>query len=120
MALMLKGLLMTFRLLWLVNLLTGALYYFKVNVPLSAHMYVGFAIALVMLVIGALGLRAAAGLAVVAMLWAVSLPVIGILQLKHLNAPDLPYIQITHVLLGLGAIAIVEILGKRIRLSRMA
>ena len=113
---MLKGLLMTFRLLWLLNLATGALYYFHVNVPLKLHMYVGFAIALVMLLIGALGLRAAAGLAVVTMLWAVSLPVVGILQLKHLNKPDLPYVQITHVLLGLGAIAVAEILGKRIRL----
>lgn len=111
---------MTFRLLWLLNLLTGALYYFQVKVPLSLHMYVGFAIAFVMLGIGALGLRAAAGLAIVTLLWAVSLPVVGILQLKHLNAPDLPYIQITHVLLGLGAIAIAEILGKRIRIARVA
>lgn len=117
---MLKGLLMTFRLLWLVNLATGALYYFKVAVPLNVHIYVGFAIALVMLGVGALGLRAAAGLAVLTMLWAVSLPVIGILQLKHLNAPDLPYIQVTHVLLGIGAIAIAEILGKRVRLSGLA
>ncbi len=117
---MLKGLLMTFRLLWLLNLATGALYYFQVHVPLKLHMYVGFAIALVMIGIGALGLRAAAGLAALTMLWAVSLPVIGILQLTHLNRPDLPYIQITHVLLGIGAIAIAEILGKRVRLSAAA
>lgn len=32
---MLKGLLMTFRLLWLVNLASGALYYFQVAVPLK-------------------------------------------------------------------------------------
>lgn len=116
---MLKGLLMTFRLLWLVNLATGALYYFKVNVPLNVHVYVGFAIALVMIVIGVLGLRAATVLAAVTIVWAISLPVIGILQLKHLNAPDLPYIQITHVLLGLGAIAVAEILAKRVRLSSL-
>ncbi|MGI4758875.1 MAG: hypothetical protein ACRYGF_18755 [Janthinobacterium lividum] len=114
---MLKGLLMTFRLLWLVNLLTGALYYFKVAVPLNLHMYVGFAIALVMIVIGVLGLRAASGLAAVTILWAISLPVVGILQLAHLNRPDLPYIQVLHVLLGFGSIAIAEILGKRVRLS---
>ncbi len=117
---MLKGLLMTLRLLWLVNLLTGALYYFKVSVPLNVHMYLGFAIALVMLVIGFLGLRAALGLAVLDILWAISLPVIGILQLAHLGRPDLPYIQITHVLLGLGSIAVAEVLGKRIRLSGAA
>jgi hypothetical protein len=118
---MLKGLLMLFRLLWLIVLATGALVYFKVAVvPLSWHMYLGFAIALVMLIIGAIGLRAAAGLAVITMLWAVSLPVIGILQLKHVGMPDLPYIQITHVVLGFGSIAIAEILGKRVRLSRQA
>ena len=117
---MLKGLLMTLRLLWLVNLLTGALYYFHVAVPLNVHMYLGFAIALVMLVIGVLGLRAAAALAVVTILWAISLPVVGILQLAHTGRPDLPYIQILHVLLGLGSIAVAEILGKRIRLSGAA
>jgi hypothetical protein len=118
---MLKGLLMTFRLLWVLVLVTGALAYFKVAaVRLSWHIDLGFVIALVMLVIGALGLRAAPGLAVTTMLWAISLPVIGILQLTHLGRPDLPYIQITHVLLGLGSIAIAEILGKRIRLSGTA
>ena len=115
---MLKGLLMTFRLLWLIVLATGALIYFKVGaVPLNWHMYLGFAIALVMLVIGVLGFRASTGLAVLTILWAISLPVIGILQLKHLTLPDLPYLQITHVVLGLGSIALAEILGKRIRLS---
>ncbi len=118
---MLKGLLMTFRLLWLIVLATGALVYFKVAaVPLNWHIYLGFAIALVMLIIGAMGLRAVTGLAIITMLWAVSLPVIGILQLKHINLPDLPYIQITHVVLGLGSIAIAEILGKRVRLSGLA
>ena len=70
--------------------------------------------------LGGMGIRRVAGLAVLTILWAVSLPVVGILQLKHLTAPDLPYIQITHVLLGVGAIAIAEILGKRIRLSLSA
>ena len=111
---------MSLRLLWLVNLLTGTLYYFHVALPLNVHMYLGFAIAAVMLVIGILGLRAVTGLAVITILWAISLPVIGILQLVHAGRPDLPYIQILHVLLGLGSIAIAEILGKRVRLSREA
>ena len=114
---MLKGLLMTLRLLWLVNLLTGALIYFRVALPLSVHMYLGFAITLVMIVIGVMGLRAAAALAAITILVAISLPVVGILQLKHLTMPDLPYIQITHVILGFAAIALGEITGKRIRLS---
>ena len=114
---MLKGLLMTLRLLWVVNLLTGALIYFHVALPLSVHMYLGFAITLVMIVIGVMGLRPAAALAAITILVGISLPVIGILQLKHLTMPDLPYIQITHVILGVAAIALGEITGKRIRLA---
>ncbi|SEB55216.1 hypothetical protein [Terriglobus roseus] len=114
---MLKGLLMTLRLLWLVNLLTGALFYFHVGVPLNIHMYLGFAITLVMIMIGVMGLRYVFGLAVVTIVVGISLPIIGILQLKHLTMPDLPYIQITHVILGVAAIALGEITGKRIRLS---
>ena len=112
---MLKGLLMTMRLLWVVNLLTGALYYFHAAVPLKLHMYLGFAIALIMLGIGFLGLRAAAALAVVTFLCAISLPVVGILQLTRTGQPDLLYIQLLHVLLGVGSIALTEILGKRVR-----
>ncbi|AFL87409.1 hypothetical protein Terro_1088 [Terriglobus roseus DSM 18391] len=108
---------MTLRLLWVVNLLTGALYYFHVAVPLNIHMYLGFAITLVMIMIGVMGLRSVIGLAIVTIVVGISLPVIGILQLKHLAMPDLPYVQITHVILGVAAIALAEITGKRIRLS---
>jgi hypothetical protein len=114
---MLKGLLMTLRLLWLLNLATGALYYFHVAIPLNVHMYMGFAIALVLIVIGIMGLRAATGVAAAAILVAILLPVIGILQLVHTGRPDLPYIQITHVILGVASIALGEIVGKRVRLA---
>jgi hypothetical protein len=112
---MLKGLLMTLRLLWLIVLITGALYYFHVAVPLNVHMYLGFAIGAILIVLGVLGLNRATGLAILTILIAVLLPVIGILQLKHLTMPDLPYIQITHVIIGIAAIGIAEILGKRLK-----
>ena len=117
---MLKGLLMLLRLLWLVVLLTGTLFYFKIAVPLGLHMYMGFAISALMIIIAIMGLRAAAVLSVVTILVAFALPVIGILQLKHLTMPDLPYIQATHVVLGIAAIALAEIVGKRTRLSSAA
>jgi hypothetical protein len=33
--------------------------------------------------------------------------------------PDLPYIQITHVILGIAAIALGEIVGKKARLAAL-
>ncbi len=117
---MLKGLLMLLRLLWIVVLITGTLTYFKVAVPLGLHIYMGFAIAALMIAIAIIGFRAATGLAIVTILWAIALPVIGILQLTHITKPDLPYIQITHVILGIGAIALAEIIGKRARLATAA
>jgi hypothetical protein len=116
---MLKGLLMLLRLLWLVVLLTGALFYFHVAVPISLHIYMGFAIGAILIVIAVMGLRVATALAVVTILVAVLLPVIGILQLKHLTMPDLPYIQITHVIIGIAAIALGEIVGKKARLAAL-
>ncbi len=116
---MLKGLLMLLRLLWLVVLLTGALFYFHVAVPISLHIYMGFAIGAIMIVIAVMGLRVATALAAVTILVAILLPVIGILQLKHLGMPDLPYIQITHVIIGIAAIALAESLGKKTRLAAL-
>jgi hypothetical protein len=114
---MLKGLLMLLRLLWLVVFATGIMYYFKIAVPIGLHMYMGFAIAALMIIIAIMGFRAATGVAAGTILVAILLPVIGILQLTHIGKPDLPYIQATHVIIGLAAIALAEILGKRTRLA---
>ena len=113
---MLKGTLMTIRLLWLVNLITGALFYFHtVAWPISVHMYIGFAIALLMIVLGLMGITRLAGLAIGTILVAILLPVIGIMQLTHIGRPDLPYIQITHVIISIASIGIAEVLGKRLK-----
>ncbi len=112
---MLKGLLMTLRLLWLIAFATGALVYFHVAVPLNVHMYLGFAIAAIMIVIGLMGIARVTVLAIVTILWAVALPVIGIMQLTHIGKPSLAMFQILHVFIGIGAIALGEITGKRIK-----
>lgn len=107
---------MTIRLLWLVNLITGALFYFHtVAWPISVHMYIGFAIALLMIVLGLMGLGRAIGLALGTIVMAILLPVIGIMQLTHIGRPDLPYIQITHLIIGIASIGIAEVLGKRLK-----
>jgi hypothetical protein len=80
-------------------------------------MYLGFAIGFILILIGVMGLRVATGVAAATIVIAVLLPVIGILQLKHLTMPDLPYIQITHVIIGIASIALAEITGKRVRLA---
>lgn len=113
---MLKGTLMTIRLLWLVNIITGVAFYFHVVAwPISVHMYIGFAIALLMLVLGLMGLGRAVGLAAGTIVMAILLPVIGIMQLTHIGRPDLPYIQITHLIIGIASIGIAEVLGKRLK-----
>jgi len=114
---MIKGLLMTLRLLWLIVLITGALIYFHVAVPLQAHMGLGYLIALIMVIIGALGFRASTPLAILTILVGIALPVLGRTQIAHMGMPDLPYIQITHVILGIAAIGLAEVLGKRIGAS---
>ncbi len=107
---------MTIRLLWLVNLITGVAFYFHVVAwPISVHMYIGFAIALLMLVLGLMGLGRAVGLAAGTILMAILLPVIGIMQLTHIGRPGLPYIQITHLIIGIASIGIAEVLGKRLK-----
>lgn len=113
---MLKGTLMTIRLLWLVNLVTGLLFYLHlVAWPISVHMYIGFGITLLLIVLGLMGLRASTTLALGTVVAAVLLPVIGILQLTHIGRPDLPYIQVTHVLVGIASIGVAEVLGKRLK-----
>jgi hypothetical protein len=115
---LLKILLMTLRLLWLVSLVSGVLFYLHVAaLPLQIHMYLGFAIAAIMIAIGVLGMRVAAGLALLTIVWAIALPVIGIMQLAHPIMSSLLLTQIVHVVLGIGAIALAEVLGKRIRIA---
>lgn len=82
---------------------------------LSLHMWLGFIVtfALLLIVILSFISRVSPALPFVALLWAVALPAIGIAQLRMLPGHNHWLIQTTHLILGLGAIGLGEVLSKR-------
>ena len=89
---------------------------------LQLHMWLGFIItfALLSMVILSFLSRVSPALPFVALLWAVALPVIGIAQLRILPGHNHWVIQTIHLILGLGAIGLGEVLGKRMLLRNVA
>ncbi len=82
---------------------------------LRLHMWLGFVVtfALLLLVILSFLSRVNPALPFVAILWAVTLPAIGIAQPHMLPGQNHWLIQTIHLVLGLGAITLGEMLGKR-------
>ena len=105
---------MTIRLVWVVSIVSGALLYFHYAVPLKLHMYLGFLIAFLMIVLAVQGFKRVAGLASMTVLVAILLPVIGIVQLTKIGSPSLALWQVLHVVIGVAAIGLAEVLGKRL------
>lgn len=89
---------------------------------LRLHMWLGFIVtfALLLLVILSFVSRVNPAIPFVALLWAVALPVIGIAQLRILPGHNHWVIQTMHLVLGLGAIGLGEVLTKRILLKDVA
>lgn len=89
---------------------------------LRLHMWLGFIVtfALLLLVILSFISRVSPALPFVALLWAVALPVIGIAQLRILPGHNHWVIQTMHLILGLGAIGLGEVIAKRILLRNVA
>lgn len=89
---------------------------------LRLHMWLGFivAFALLLLVILSFLSRLRPALPFMALLWAVALPAIGIAQLRILPGHNHWVIQTIHFILGLGAIGLGEVLGKRTLLRSVA
>jgi uncharacterized membrane protein YczE len=84
---------------------------------LRLHMWLGFIItfALLLLVILALLARVRPAMPLVTFVWAVLLPVIGIAQLRIVPGPNHWTIRVIHLILGVGAIGLGEVLSKRIK-----
>jgi Na+/phosphate symporter len=78
-------------------------------------MWIGFIVAsaLLAIVIVSLLARVKPVLPVIALLWAIALPVIGIAQLHVMPGSGHWVIQVIHLILGLGAIGLGEALAKR-------
>lgn len=110
-----KGLIFGSRLFGTAALLVGAAYWMGMSVPLHAHMGLGGVMAVCLLVLAILGLRRTAGLAVLAGIWALAVPVIGMAQL-HWPLGDAQWVlRLVHVLVGLGALVLAEVLARRLR-----
>lgn len=82
---------------------------------LKLHMWLGFIVTFALLLLVAISLLARLGpmLPVLALVWAVLLPVLGIAQLRIVLGPNHWVIQVVHLILGLGAIGLAETLGAR-------
>ncbi len=104
------------RLTFLVSLVLGIILWTGHGYEyLKLHMWLGFVItfALLALVVLSLLARVRPVLPLIALLWAVALPVLGIAQLKIVPGANHWTIQVIHALLGVGAIGLAEVLGKR-------
>ena len=104
------------RLVFLVSLILGVVLWSGRGYEyLRLHMWLGFIItfALLALVIISLLARARPALASVTLLWAVALPALGIAQLRIMPGPNHWIIRVVHLLLGIGAIGLGEVLAKR-------
>ena len=89
---------------------------------LSVHQGLGYIVTLALLVLALLGFRAgvAPGLLVLAIVWGLVVPAIGSMQLKLLPGDRHWIIQVFHLILGVGAIALAEIIAGRALRSRAA
>ncbi len=89
---------------------------------LQVHMWIGFIItfALLLIVILSLLAKVKPGLPLVALVWAVLLPTIGIAQMRVMPGANHWVIQVVHLILGLGAIGLGEVLCKKTLLGPRA
>ena len=102
----------------LIQLILGLMVWAgKIEVLTLIHILVGaiLTIALLLLIYQAQRAGVTRGLVILAVVWAVVLPVWGLAQEKILPETFLWLSQLLHVLCGLGAIGIGEMLGVRMR-----
>jgi hypothetical protein len=112
-------LIMMARLCGVVALALGAARWMGAGIPLDFHMAFGGLTVVALWGLAWQSGQRAPALAVVAGLWGVAVPVLGIMQL-HLVLGDNQWIpQAIHVVAGLGAIGLAESLNKGLRRSEL-
>ena len=81
------------------------------------HIAVGLLLVVDLWAAVALGLRSGApiGLAVLALVWSVGMPVFGLVQTSLLPGDAHVAIQVLHLVVGLAAVGLVEVLARRSR-----
>ena len=113
-----KMLPMVIRTTGLIQLILGVMVWAgKIEVLTSVHVLVGaiLTIALLMLFYQAYRAKVSLGFVILAVVWALVLPVWGLGQEKIFPVTFLWLSQLLHVLCGLGAIGIAEMMGARMR-----
>jgi hypothetical protein len=85
---------------------------------ITLHMLLGLALVLTLWTLAGLGLRAGVhpGLVLLAVAWGLVVPVLGMTQDQLLVGPFHGVIQVVHLLVGLAAIGLGELLARRTRM----
>lgn len=111
-----KWLLMAIRLIVLVEVILGILFWLGTARGLTPlHVVLGFLLVLCMLALAAVAIarHAPVGAVALVVVWALVLPVVGFWQLHVAPAGAHVAVQVLHLLLGLGAAGVSERLGAR-------
>jgi len=89
---------------------------------LSVHQGLGYLVSIALLLMAVLGFgqRVAPGLLVTAIIWSLVVPGVGSSQLKMLPGDQHWVIQVFHLLLGVGAIGLGEVIAGRAARTRPA
>jgi hypothetical protein len=114
------GVLMLLRLCWLAAIVLGLLFWIgRAPSLVPVHMLLGLLIAVLLVGLAvAAGVRGQPALLVAGLAVAVLLPLIGLNQDSWLQGSAHWVIQVLHLLVGVAAIAIGEVIGRRLRTSR--
>ena len=120
---MIKILQWVVRIAWVVAILLGMSFWTgRPIAPVSVHMTSGglVALALAILAILAMAHRARVPVAVVALLWAIATVVVGTVQDWWVGAGSHVLIEVVHVVLGVGAIGLAEMLAAALNRRSLA
>jgi hypothetical protein len=106
----------------IIQLALGALFwtYNALNL-IPMHMLVGLVLVLSLWVLAGIAARSGVNLAVVgvAFVWGAVVPLLGIAQTQILPGSAHWVVQVLHLLVGLTALALAEVLGRAIRTRRL-
>ncbi|MGH7910532.1 MAG: hypothetical protein ACREQM_06325 [Candidatus Dormibacteraceae bacterium] len=109
---------MVIRVLWIVQIVIGIVFFSGHLLGLvSLHEALGTLIAICLLILSIVGLmRGRAGVVgVLGIIEAFLLPIVGIGQLSMLPGNDHIVIEVVHLLIGIAAIVLAEMIGARYR-----
>lgn len=111
------------RIAWVVAIVLGMSFWAGPGIaPVSVHMTFGGLVALSLAILAILALthRVRVPVAAVALLWAIATVVVGTVQDWWVGAGSHVPIEVVHLLLGVGAIGLAEMLAAALKRSSLA